>query len=79
MAKVKIGDEEIKFKAGALRQQLKVPKGKNIPPSLINKINKANAGDSFTNPFTNRQQKITPLLKKRTAFAKSLATLRNKK
>ncbi len=68
---IKLGDEKIKIKPNALRNQLKVPEGKNIPMALINKILKAEVGDEIDNPFGGKV-KITALLKRRANLGKTL-------
>ena len=52
---IKLGDEKIVIKKGALRSQLKVPEGKDISMTFLNKIIKANVGDSLINPYTKKE------------------------
>ena len=69
---IKLGDEKIVIKKGALRSQLKVPEGKDISMTFLNKIIKANVGDSLMNPYTKKDIKITQLLKSRANLGKTL-------
>jgi len=75
---IKLGDEKIMIKPDSFRKMLKVPDGKNIPMSLINKINKAEVGDMVMNPFTKKDMKVTALMKKRSNLAKTLKRLPKK-
>jgi hypothetical protein len=68
---VRLGGKKIVMKKDALRNQLKVPEGRNIPMSLINKILKAEVGDEMSNPFGGKI-KITALLKRRANLGKTL-------
>ena len=63
MEKVELGGEEVEFKEGTLRNQLKVPKDMKLTPAILKKINKANVGEMFD--FNGRKIKMTPLMKKR--------------
>lgn len=76
---IQIGKEKIKMKPDALRKQLKVPEGKKIPVSLLNKIIDAETGDMVMNPFTKKEMKVTELLTKRASLAKTLKTRFKKK
>ena len=68
---IELGGKKITMKKDALRNQLKVPEGKNIPMSLINKILKAEVGDEMKNPFGG-SIKVTALLKRRANLGKTL-------
>jgi len=68
---IRLGGQKIVMKKNALRNQLKVPEGRDIPMSLINKILKAEIGDELSNPFGGKL-KITTLLKRRANLGKTL-------
>lgn len=63
---------------GSLRRQLEIPKHKNIPPRLLNKIISAKAGQTIINPtgVGKRRVKVTRLIERRAILAKSLRRLR---
>jgi len=46
------------IKKGALSRQLDIPIEKNIPIGLLNKIIKAEAGDTITNPYKVGKKRI---------------------
>ena len=62
------------MKKGALHSQLGIPKEKDIPMNLLNKIISAKAGEVIKNPSKTGKKtiKITALLKKRVNLAKNL-------
>jgi hypothetical protein len=72
---VVIDGEKIKFKKGALHTQLKVPQSYTFTKSELNKIKKVENGQKFN--FHGKEFKMTPLLKRRVAFA--LVLMGNKK
>lgn len=61
-------------KPGSLSRQLNIPIKQNIPSSLLNKIIKAKAGETITNPTMRgkRRIKVTRLLERRAIFARTL-------
>jgi len=75
-SEIKIGKETIKMKPDALRNQLKVPEGKKIPVSFLNKIIKAETGERVMNPFTKKEMMVTELLTKRASLAKTLKSFK---
>lgn len=58
-------------KKGALRAQLKIPKGKNIPCTLLSKIKTTPIGEIVSNPTKvgTRKIRVTRLLKRRAVLA----------
>tara|TARA_R110000824_G_scaffold257036_3_gene446022 strand:+ start:291 stop:548 length:258 start_codon:yes stop_codon:yes gene_type:complete len=72
--------EKINFKGGALRSQLKVPEGINIPKGWLRKINNAKVGSVVVLPKTKKLagKKITatPLLKRRVSFGMTLMKMK---
>lgn len=58
-------------KKGALRAQLRIPKSKKIPCTLLNKIKDTQIGERIQNPTQIGLQKmtVTRLLKKRAVLA----------
>ena len=68
--------DKIEFKEGTLRKQLKVPDGKTIPKSLLDKISKADDGAMVMNPFTKKEMKVTKLMKSRANLAKTLGKMK---
>ncbi len=65
-------------KPGALSRQLGIPIKDNIPMTLLNKIIKAKAGDTITNPTKSgkRRIKVTRLLERRSILARNLKGFR---
>jgi len=57
-------------KPGSLSKMLGVPEEKKIPVSVLNKIRSAETGDTIT--FRGKKIKVTTLLKRRAALAKTL-------
>ena len=70
--------QKIKIKKGALSRQLGIPIKDNIPITLLNKIIKAKAGDTITNPTKSgkRRIKVTRLLERRSLLARTLKRFR---
>lgn len=62
--------EEVKFKEGTLRAQLKVPKDHKFTRAELNKLNKIKTGEKFT--FLGKEFKKTPLMAKRISFGLAL-------
>lgn len=65
-------------KPGSLSRQLNIAVKDNIPVTLLNKIIKAKAGDTITNPTKTgkRRIKVTRLLERRATFARTLKSFR---
>lgn len=65
---------------GALSRQLSIPEKENIPKTLLNKIIKAKAGETITNPCKvgKRRIKVTRLLERRAIFARNLKNMKKK-
>lgn len=65
-------------KPGTLHKQLEIPENKKIPLALLNKIIKAKAGDTITNPSKTGKKKIkvTRLLEQRAILARNLKKLK---
>ncbi len=59
--------EKVKFKEGALRSQLKVPKDHKFTKTELNKLKKVKTGEKFS--FMGKEFKMTPLMAKRINFA----------
>ena len=70
-----------KMKRGALSRQLGIPEEKNIPKTLLRKIQRAKAGDTITNPTKTgkRRIKVTSLLERRAISALTLKCLPRRK
>ena len=68
-------------KPGALSRQLDIPIKKNIPISLLNKIIRAKAGQTITNPTASgkRRIKVTRTLERRAILARTLKRLPGRK
>jgi hypothetical protein len=69
-SKLKIGTEKIVIDKGRLSKDLGIPEEKNIPMSLINRLIKIENGEMFEH--NGKQKKMTPALKKRLVFARTL-------
>jgi len=67
---VTLDGEEVEFKEGTLRSQLKVPKDMKLTKAVLMRINKTDVGDSFD--FNGRNFKMTPLMKKRVTLGINL-------
>jgi len=67
--------------AGRLRRQLQMPKGKNIPITLLQKIKNSDIGTRITNPTKTGKKRltVTRLLKKRAVLAHSARGFKHKK
>ena len=61
-------------KPGSLHSNLGIPKQMKIPMSLLNKIVKAKAGDTITNPTSvgRKKIKVTRKLEQRAILARNL-------
>ena len=68
--KIKLDGEEIKFKEGGLRNQLKVPKDYKFKKTDLNRLDKVKTGEKFN--FLGKEFKKTPLMAKRISFALTL-------
>ena len=68
------------IKKGALSRQLDIPIEKNIPIGLLNKIIKAEAGDTITNPYKvgKKRIKVTRKLERRAILARTLKRIRRR-
>lgn len=64
---VKVDGQQIDFKQGALRKQLKVPEAHKFTKSELSKLKKIPIGESFD--FLGNQFKMTRLLKRRITLA----------
>jgi len=66
--------QNIKIKHGALRRQLQVSSGKDIPKSLLTKISKAEIGKEILNPTKTGKKiiTVTKLLKRRAVLARNM-------
>jgi len=69
------------IKPGTLHKQLEIPEDKKIPMTLLNKIIKAKAGDTITNPtkIGKKKIKVTSLLEHRTILARNLKKMSKKR
>lgn len=70
--------QKTNLKKGALSRQLGIPEKDNIPMSLLNKIIKAKAGQTITNPTKSgkRRIKVTRLIERRSIMARNLKNIR---
>ena len=78
----KLGGKTIKFKEGALHKQLKVPENKTIGVSNLKKIQRAKIGSTVripTSTRTNKDFKVTELMKKRAVFGLNISGSGEKK
>ncbi len=66
---------------GALRSQLKIPMGKNIPMTLLDRIIAAKVGDTIKNPTRVgvRRIKITRKLEQRSVLARNLRSFKRRR
>ena len=66
---------------GSLHKSLSIPKTKKIPMSLLNKIIKAKAGQTITNPTKLGKRKIlvTRTLESRAILARNLKNISKKR
>lgn len=76
MQSVMLDGEEVEFKEGTLRSQLKVPKDMKLTPAILKKINKTEVGKVFE--FNGRKIKMTPLMKKRITLGINLQKRKKK-
>ncbi len=68
--KVVLDGEEVKFKEGGLRNQLKVPKDYKFKKTDLKRLDKVKTGEMFK--FLGKDFKKTPLMAKRISFALTL-------
>ena len=68
--KILLDGEEVKFKEGGLRNQLKVPKDYKFKKTDLNRLDKIKTGEMFK--FLGKDFKKTPLMAKRISFALTL-------
>ena len=63
---------------GALRKSLDIPEKKTIPMSLLNKIVKAKAGQTISNPTTigKRRIRVTRRIERQAILARNLKRIR---
>ena len=66
---------------GTLHKNLEIPKDEKIPMALLNKIIKAEAGDTITNPTSKgkRRVKVTHKLERKAILAKNLKQMKGGK
>jgi hypothetical protein len=76
MQSVMLDGEEVEFKEGTLRSQLKVPKDMKLTPAVLKKINKTEVGKVFE--FNGRKIKMTSLMKKRITLGINLQKKKKK-
>lgn len=67
---IKLGDEKITFKKGALRSQLKLNKNQDLSVKILEKLKKVETGSRFM--LNNKDLKKTPLMSRRINFALTL-------
>tara|TARA_R100001530_G_C4300053_1_gene150204 strand:- start:44 stop:280 length:237 start_codon:yes stop_codon:yes gene_type:complete len=72
--------QRINIRKDALRKQLKIPKGKRIPMTLLDKIISAKAGQSIKNPtkIGVKKIKVTRLLEHRSILARNLKMIKRR-
>ena len=72
--------QRINIRKDALRKQLKIPKGKRIPMTLLDKIISAKAGQSIKNPtkIGIKKIKVTRLLEHRSILARNLKMMKRR-
>ena len=72
--------QRINIRKDALRKQLKIPKGKRIPMTLLDKIISAKAGQSIKNPtkIGVKKIKVTRLLEHRSILARNLKMMKRR-
>lgn len=70
--------QKIGIKKGALSKQLGIPQEKNIPMTLLKKIQSAKAGQTIKNPTMSGYKtiKVTPKLERRAILAIKLKGLK---
>jgi len=71
MKKRRLDIKKLKLKKNTLSRQLKIPRKKNIPITLLKKIQKAKAGQTIKNPTKTGKKviKVTRKLERRAIFA----------
>tara|TARA_R110000824_G_scaffold93091_1_gene225387 strand:- start:230 stop:592 length:363 start_codon:yes stop_codon:yes gene_type:complete len=74
---IKLGGKKIEIKKGALSKQLGIPEEKDIPKSLLTRINAMDIGESIT--YRQKTLRITRLLKQRVSLAITLKGMRGEK
>jgi len=67
---IKLGDEKITFKKGALRSQLKLNKNQDLSVKILEKLKKVETGSRFM--LNGKDLKKTPLMSRRINFALTL-------
>jgi hypothetical protein len=65
---------KVGMKKGGLRNQLNVPKGKTIPPGVLDKLAEGNVGTHVQ--YRGKSVKITPKMKKRAVLARTMKSWR---
>ena len=80
MAKNKRWIQKAGIKKGALSRQLNIPIEKDIPMRLLDKIVRAKAGETITNPskLGKRRIKVTHLLERRAILARNLKRMKRR-
>jgi len=80
MAKNKRWIQKAGIKKGALSKQLNIPIEKDIPMRLLDKIVRAKAGETITNPskLGKRRIKVTHLLERRAILARNLKRMKRR-
>ena len=80
MAKNKRWVQKAGIKKGALSRQLNIPIEKDIPMRLLDKIVRAKAGETITNPskLGKRRIKVTHLLERRAILARNLKRMKRR-
>tara|TARA_R100000687_G_C6336728_1_gene112283 strand:- start:319 stop:561 length:243 start_codon:yes stop_codon:yes gene_type:complete len=80
VAKNKRWVQKAGIKKGALSRQLNIPIEKDIPMRLLDKIVRAKAGETITNPskLGKRRIKVTHLLERRAILARNLKRMKRR-
>ncbi|MAH44547.1 hypothetical protein CMI37_01885 [Candidatus Pacearchaeota archaeon] len=80
MVKNKRWVQKAGIKKGALSRQLNIPIEKDIPMRLLDKIVRAKAGETITNPskLGKRRIKVTHLLERRAILARNLKRMKRR-
>jgi hypothetical protein len=70
--------QTVGMKKGSLSRQLGIPEKKNIPITLLNKVIKAQAGETIINPTKSGKRiiKVTRLIERRAILAKNLKSFK---
>jgi len=68
-------------KPGSLKRTLEIPREERIPKELLNKIIRAKAGETITNPTKTgkRRVKVTRLVERRAILARNLRSINEKR